>query len=71
MTKFIIFMWLCSGVASDCKRILTPYATFDSYRDCAMFGYQHTVNILQKMSETEINKWHIHTQFMCKEEKTI
>tara|TARA_R110002096_G_scaffold381022_2_gene574887 strand:- start:25 stop:240 length:216 start_codon:yes stop_codon:yes gene_type:complete len=71
MTKFIIFMWLCSSVANDCKLIATPYQTFDSYRDCALFGYQHTVDVLARMPETEINKWHIHTQFMCKEETTI
>ena len=64
-------MWLCSGVAGDCKRIFTPYITFDSYKNCAMFGYQHTVDLLQKMPEAEINKWHIHTQFMCREEKTV
>jgi len=29
MTKFILFMWLCSGVAHDCKRIIIQYTTFD------------------------------------------
>ena len=71
MTKFILFMWLCSGMAQDCQRIVTPYITFDSYKDCSVYGYQHTVDILTKMPETEINKSHIHTQFMCKEEKTV
>ena len=71
MTKFILFMWLCSSVATDCQRIITPYTTFNSYRDCAIFGYQHTVDILTKMHEGEIERWRIHTQFACKEEKTI
>ena len=71
MTKFILFMWLCSGVANDCQRIVTPYMTFDSYRECSIFGYQHTVDILTKMPDTEIERWHIHTRFSCKAEKTI
>ena len=48
MTKFILFMWLCSGVANDCQRIIIPYTTFDSYRECSLYGYQHTVDILTK-----------------------
>ena len=71
MTKFILFMWLCRGVAHDCQRIVTPYMTCDSYRDCYVFGYQHTVDILTKMPDTEIERWRIHTQFACRPEKTI
>ena len=44
---------------------------FDSYRDCSLYGYQHTVNILTKMPEEKIEKWHIHTRFSCKAEKSI
>ena len=54
MIKFILLMWLCSGVANDCQRIVVPYTTFDSYRECSIFGYQHTVDILTKMPDTEI-----------------
>ena len=71
MTKFILFMWLCSGMAQDCQRIVTPYITFDSYRDCSLYGYQHTVDILTKMSEEKADKWQIHTRFSCKEQKSI
>ena len=71
MIKFVLFMWLCSGVAQDCRRIVTPYMTFDSYRECSIFGYQHTVDILTKMPDIEIERWQIHTRFACKAEKTI
>ena len=71
MIKFILFMWLCSGAAQDCQRIITPYITFDSYRDCSLYGYQHTVDILTKMPKEEIEKWRIHTRFSCKAEKSI
>ena len=71
MTKFILFMWLCSGVAQDCRPIITPYTTFDSYRDCSLYGYQHTVDILTKMPVTETEKWRIHTRFSCEAEKTV
>jgi len=64
-------MWLCSGVAIDCKPISTPHTTFDSYKECSIYGYQHTVDILTKMPDTEIERWKIHTRFSCKEEKTI
>ena len=71
MIKFILFMWLCSSVAHDCQRIVVPYTTFDSYRDCTLYGYEHTVTILNNMPETEIEKWKIHTRFSCKKEQTI
>ena len=71
MIKFILFMWLCSGVANDCQRIVVPYTTFDSYRDCSLYGYEHTVTILNNMPEKEIEKWKIHTRFSCKTERTI
>ena len=71
MIKFTLFMWLCSGVAQDCQRIIVPYTTFDSYRECSIYGYQHTVDILQKMPEKETERWRIHTRFSCTEEKTI
>jgi len=71
MTKFILFMWLCSAVANDCQRIIVPYTTFDSYRECSIYGYQHTVDILTKMSEEKTERWQIHTRFLCKAEQTI
>ena len=71
MIKFILLMWLCSVVANDCQRIVIPYTTFDSYRECSLYGYQHTVDILNKMPKEEIEKWRIHTRFSCKADKTI
>ena len=71
MTKFILLMWLCSGVAQDCKPIITPYTIFNSYRECSIYGYQHTVDILTKMSEEKTERWQIHTRFLSKAEQTI
>ena len=71
MTKFILFMWLCSGVANDCQRIIVPYTTFGSYRECSLYGYQHTIDILTKMPDEETERWQIHTRFACRSEKTI
>jgi len=55
MIKFILLMWLCSGVANDCQRIVVPYTTFDSYRECSIYGYQHTVNILANEKVEKLN----------------
>ena len=67
MVKFILVIWLCSAVAQDCKPILTPVADFDSYKNCVIYGYQHTIDILKAMPEEEIDRWKIFTRFICKE----
>ena len=67
MVKFILIMYLCSGVANDCRRIPTALTAFDSYRDCGIYGYQHTVNVLKAMPEEYVNEWKIYTRFKCQE----
>tara|TARA_R100001244_G_scaffold70700_1_gene57335 strand:- start:981 stop:1199 length:219 start_codon:yes stop_codon:yes gene_type:complete len=67
MIKFVLIMYLCSGVANDCRRIPTALTAFDSYRDCGIYGYQHTVNVLKAMPEEHVNEWKIYTRFKCQE----
>ena len=71
MVKFILLMYLCSAVANDCKRVPTAFTAFDSYRDCGIYGYQHSVNVLKAMPEEHVNKWKIYTRFVCKEESSV
>jgi len=62
-------MWLCSGVAHDCKRIVIPYTTFDSYRDCSLYGYEHTVNILNNMPEKKLKNGRYTHDFRVQKKK--
>ena len=38
MTKFVLFMWMCSSVAQQCIPGMLPQTVFDTYKDCVVFG---------------------------------
>ena len=71
MVKFILLMYLCSAVANECRLVPTPFSAFESYRDCGIYGDQHTINLLKGMPAEHINKWKIYTRFVCKEESSV
>ena len=50
MTKFIIFVWMCSSVAQQCIPGVVTQKVFDNYKDCAVFGYDYSSNVLNNMS---------------------
>ena len=48
MTKFIIFVWICSSVAQQCIPGVVTQKVFDNYKECAVFGYDYSSNVLNK-----------------------
>ena len=50
MTKFIIFVWMCSSVAQQCIPGVVTQKVFDNYKECAVFGYDYSSNVLNNMS---------------------
>jgi len=69
--KFILVIQLCSIVAGACDNPLTIDKPFNSYRDCAIFGYEMSSKYLQQMNPDELNKQQIYTKFYCKEYQSI
>jgi hypothetical protein len=47
MTKIVLLMVLCSGVAENqCKIIPTPEVLFDDYSSCIIYGYDYSHKLI-------------------------
>ena len=69
--KYILALIICSQTQSVC---MPPYQwpdTFDSQYDCLMFGYKESMNKMQEIGKTEINKNGMFIRFTCTPESTI
>ena len=48
MIKFILIMFICSNIpGNSCKLMTTPIQEFDTYRECAIYGYEYSFNLLK------------------------
>ncbi len=72
MTKFILTMFLCSQLsANDCKQFEPEYSHFDTYHECARYGYSYASELMTEFSTGFINEYRTYIIFGCKEEGTI
>jgi len=72
MTKFILLMFICSHVVgNDCKTIPTPIIEFNTYHECAIYGYNYSATLLADMSADFVDTYRAFTMFDCKESSTI
>ena len=72
MTKFILIMFICSNVAgNECKLIPTPVKEFDSYHECAYFGYDYSSAMLKDFNPDFVDKYRTYTAFSCTEQSII
>ena len=72
MTKFILFMVVCSGIpGNDCKPISTPIEEFDTYHQCIYFGYDYSSILLKEMTSATVDEYQMYTRFDCKADKII
>jgi len=72
MTKFILIMFICSGLpGNECKPIPTPLKEFDTYRECALFGYDYSSTMLREFDMVAVNDFKMFTAFSCEEQNII
>ena len=72
MTKIVLLMVLCSGIAGNqCKEITTPTILFDSYHDCIVFGYDYSHRIMTEFDPEWVNSMEAYTKFSCKPDQII
>ena len=72
MTKFILLMVFCSGVAqNECKVIPTKEKLFDDYYNCIVYGYNYSHKILTELDSEWVNSMEVYTKFSCKVDKVI
>ena len=70
MTKFIIFVSMCSSVAQQCIPGVVTQKVFDNYKECAVFGYDYSSNVLNNMSTEDMEKYRTTILFECREDIT-
>ena len=69
--KIILSLIICSQVAGTC---LEPYEwpeRFNTQYDCMVFGYQESLNKMEQIGRTEVNKYNMYIRFTCTPEQTI
>jgi len=72
MAKFILIMFICSGIpGNQCKLMPTFIQDFGTYRECAIYGYEYSFNMLKAFSVEAVNDYKIYTAFNCKENPSI
>jgi|TARA_R110002020_G_scaffold330500_1_gene546147 hypothetical protein len=69
--KFLLSLIICSQVAGTC---MPPYhwpERFDTQYDCMVFGYEESLNKMQEIGRTEVNKYNMYIRFTCTPDQTI
>ena len=69
--KFILVITLCSAAINICEKPMQIDPPFNSYKECALFGYTMSAEYLSKADENIINKDKIYTKFWCHENPSI
>ena len=44
---------------------------FDTQYDCMVFGYEESLNKMQEIGRTEVNKYNMYIRFTCTPDQTI
>ena len=72
MIKFVLLMFICSNVpGNDCKLIPTPVSQFNTYHECAYYGYHYSSELLREFSPDYVDTYRMFTAFSCSEQKII
>ena len=72
MTKIVLFMVLCSGIANNqCKVIPTPTVLFDDYHNCIVYGYEYSHTLMTTFDSKWTNSMEAYTKFSCEKDKII
>jgi len=66
--KFIMLMYICSHVAgNECKLMPTPVLNFNTYSECAIYGYEYSTILLKEFDKEFVNTYRAYTLFDCRE----
>jgi len=72
MTKFVLLMVLCSGIAENkCTAIPTPQDLFEDYNSCILYGYEYSYKLIAGFDPEMTNRIEAYTKFSCKVDKII
>lgn len=64
--KFILMIQICSAIAGACSPPMASDPIYNSFKECAIFGYEISAKYLEEMSDEKVNSEQIYTKFWCK-----
>jgi len=71
MVKFILIMFICSNIpGNQCKSMSIPIQTFETHRECILYGYEYSLNMLKDFNVKSVNEYKIFTSFSCKKSQS-
>jgi hypothetical protein len=66
--KFVMLMYICSHIAgNECKVMPTQVLNFNTYSECAIYGYEYSTILLKEFNKEFVNTYRAYTLFDCKE----
>ena len=65
--KFVLIMTICSALNHSCIQPQT-INYFDTWNECALYGYQKSIDLLKELSEDIFEKQKSYTRFVCREQ---
>jgi len=68
---FIFSLVVCSAVEQRCISIPSATQAFETYRDCALYGYKHSHDFLEAYDPKVLEDNEVYTSFSCKPSETI
>ena len=68
---FIFSLVVCSAIEQKCIPITAATKVFETYRDCALYGYQHSHDFLKAYDPKILEDNQVYTAFSCKPSETI
>ena len=66
--KFVMLIYICSHIAgNECKVMPTPVVNFNTYSECAIYGYEYSTILLKEFNEEFVNTYRAYILFDCRE----
>ena len=65
-------MFLCSQISGNgCKPFEPEFTHFDTYHECARYGYEYASELMTNFSDKFIDEYRTYIVFSCKENQSI
>ena len=72
MTKIVLFMVLCSGLAGNQFKVIpTPTILCDDYSSCIVYGYDYSHKLMASFDPDWTNSMEAYTKFSCETNQII
>ncbi len=65
MVKFILLLYVCSGVTGKCLPLPSPITEFNNFKGCNIFGHHYAIQSLDRMNPDEVETYKLHIGFSC------